>query len=109
MKKKGANMFNPNNTHQMAQSIADDLNYLGFIVVDWENHYKQNGKWNEWSHFVVGNQSIEFCKVIVTERGVSLRTRQKTYAPIKYKGSLEQLSKDVCSKVVKVALAAKKG
>lgn len=90
-------MFNPNNVEQMKESLMDDLGYLGMDIVD--------NRGNE--AFEVGNQSITFATIHVCIKGVTVKVNGKILTTINYKGSLEQLSQDVCSNVVKLALKGK--
>lgn len=94
-----------NTINIMAESLIKDMGYIGMLVADERVQ-------PDYISFEVGNNSITFAKVIVTQRGVTVKAygrlgKTLTHKPIKYKDSLEKLSEDVCSKVIKAAFKGK--
>lgn len=90
-------MFNPNSNSQMAESLRVDLSYLGMIVSDLREV-------PDYVTFKVRNSCITFGWITCIDGKCNVRTNGKIHT-ITYKGSLERLSEDVITYLVKKALA----
>lgn len=93
-------MFNPNTAVQMMESVKSDMDDLGMITTTvWVS---TGGEWCSFNVSCTNVRAVAALTFIGDSCKIYSKDRRWT---VKYKGSLEQLSEDVITRVFKIALS----